>query len=223
MSNLWYCEDRGESIGPLSIFELKAFLTRAADGNSVLVWREGMANWQSAGEVPELVASIAVPLLPTSVRPSASGASINPSDKKDDGIRSPKSKSRSASFLYSLLCIALVGGGLRFLSEESRTATSPDLTKPISGSARDAFVKEGAKTCLGKQESDPENRSLAISKEKLMTYCSCYINSLADIVTYGDMSVELPKDGSIPPWLQGKIASLGSTCADQLRKGLLGG
>jgi hypothetical protein len=224
MSNFWYCEENGESVGPLTLIELKTRLSRALDASSVLVWREGMANWQRAGGVPDLNSSISAPQPPSRVRSSSQpGLPVRPGNSEGNEAHFPKNKSKSARFFYSLVIIALLGGGLRFLSEVNRTTASVDLTKLISGNARDTFVKTGETTCLKKQESDPDSKSLSISRERLSSYCSCYMNSLADKTTYGDLNAGLPKDGSIPPWLQSKIESADKTCTDQLHKGLLGG
>lgn len=224
MSNLWYCEENGEAVGPLTLAELSTRLSQAANANSVPVWREGMADWQSAGGLPELVALIAKRPPPLRVRsPPPSSDPIKPSNNESDKTSSPKSKSKGAPFWYSLIIIALFAGGLRFLNEVTRTTPSVDLTKQILGNVRKAFVKEGLASCLKKQESDPDTKSLSFSREKLVSYCSCYMNSLADVITYGDLNAGLPKDGSIPPWMQSKIASLGNACTEKLHKGLLGG
>jgi GYF domain 2 len=215
MSNLWYCEDNEESVGPLTLIELKAFLSRAPDSNNVLVWREGMANWQRASGVPELAFIAALPQ-PSKLGPSAQRiVTVRPD--------TPKTKSNIASFIYSLVIIALFAGGSRFLSGLNRTVPPVDLAKQISGSARDAFVKEGVATCLTKQTSAEVNKSLSLSRERLASYCSCYMNSLADLMTFGDLKAAADKEGAVPAWLQSKIDSADKLCEEQLRKGLLGG
>jgi hypothetical protein len=220
VSNFWYCEEDDKAVGPLTLVELKTRLSQAANANGILVWREGMEDWQSAGRVPELIALITSqpPYLRDRSSPQSS-TFVKSSDNGSAGTSPPKTKSKRAPFWYSLVFIALFGGGARFLNEVNRTAASVDLTKQISGSARDEFVKAGEATCL---KSAADNKSLSLSRERLTGYCSCYMNSLADHMTFSDLKAA-PGAAPYPTWLQTKIDSAVELCENQLQKGLLGG
>lgn len=220
MSNFWYCEEDDKAVGPLTLAELKTRLSQAGNANGVLVWREGMEDWQNAGRVPELIALIISQ--PPSLGDRSYPQPITSVKSIDNGgaeTSPPKTKSKSAPFWYSLVFLAIFGGGLRFLNEVNRTVASVDLTKQISGNARDEFVKAGEATCL---KSAADNKSLSLSRERLTGYCSCYMNSLADHMTYSDLKAA-PEAGPYPTWLQTKIDSAVELCAKQLQKGLLGG
>jgi uncharacterized membrane protein YhaH (DUF805 family) len=54
MSDTWYYADQGQRVGPVPSQDLKAALTRMANGREVLVWRDGFPDWKRAGDVPEL-------------------------------------------------------------------------------------------------------------------------------------------------------------------------
>jgi hypothetical protein len=67
-SDDWYYADAAGQVGPLTIQELKKELATIPDAKSLLVWCEGMAEWQRAGDVfnfkPRAV--LPPPLPPTS-------------------------------------------------------------------------------------------------------------------------------------------------------------
>lgn len=50
----WYYSKSGAQLGPVSIQELQAKLAAGEVAWSDLVWRDGMADWASAGQVAEL-------------------------------------------------------------------------------------------------------------------------------------------------------------------------
>jgi hypothetical protein len=75
---------------------------------------------------------------------------------------------------------------------------------------------------MRKQENDPDNKALALSKEKLEKYCSCYMNALADATTNGDLK-EVVKEGSFTPAMHKKVDAASAICVDKLRRNLLGG
>jgi hypothetical protein len=69
MSDLWYYAQGEEPVGPLSLADLTTILSKAPTSKDVLVWRDGFAGWQRAGDVPELARFI---VKPPPVRPPAS-------------------------------------------------------------------------------------------------------------------------------------------------------
>jgi hypothetical protein len=56
MSNgpAWWYSDRGESIGPLVLDELKVVLSRRSNASETFVWSDGFSDWQRAGDVSAL-------------------------------------------------------------------------------------------------------------------------------------------------------------------------
>ena len=58
MGNVWYYAEGNKSVGPVSLADLTAILSRVSSAKDVLVWRDGFANWEKAKNVPELVAVV---------------------------------------------------------------------------------------------------------------------------------------------------------------------
>lgn len=61
MNNTWYYSECDKSVGPLSLVDLTAVLSRVSDARDVLVWRNGFSGWVRAENVPELAAQIVKP------------------------------------------------------------------------------------------------------------------------------------------------------------------
>jgi hypothetical protein len=61
VSDGWYYLGSQGHIGTLSLQELKRTLADFPDGKDVLVWHEGFAGWERAGDVPELRARTSLP------------------------------------------------------------------------------------------------------------------------------------------------------------------
>ena len=57
----WFYAQNNQQSGPVTIEALINMLQQGHVQPTDLVWREGMANWQSAGTVPELSAGIGAP------------------------------------------------------------------------------------------------------------------------------------------------------------------
>jgi len=51
---MWYFAQAGQQQGPISDEQIKRMVQDGSLGKEDLVWREGMASWQPAGEVPGL-------------------------------------------------------------------------------------------------------------------------------------------------------------------------
>ena len=62
MSNRnWFYASDGQQKGPLPEAQLRDLITRGMVRADTLVWTEGMAGWQKAGEIPGLVPSAGAP------------------------------------------------------------------------------------------------------------------------------------------------------------------
>jgi hypothetical protein len=79
MDNIWYYAEGDKSVGPLSLADMAAALSRVSNGSSVLVWRDGFPSWVKAGSVAELATHIIKPPpLPVSPRISSQKALPDP-------------------------------------------------------------------------------------------------------------------------------------------------
>lgn len=67
MNEMWYFARGGNTIGPVTLEQLRAEITSGRLSRGDLVWRQGMAGWVEAGQVPELL-----PFFPT-LGPTQSG------------------------------------------------------------------------------------------------------------------------------------------------------
>ena len=89
MSNqAWFFASRGQQQGPYSEAQLHGFIARGIVTAATLVWSEGMANWQQAGDIPGLFsAASGPPVAPYSGGlPLSAGGSDNGSLSIDFGI-----------------------------------------------------------------------------------------------------------------------------------------
>src|SRR5882724_2164361 len=75
MSNrAWFFADQGQQQGPYPETQLREFIARGMVGANTLVWTEGMAGWQKAGEIPGLMSAVAgKPAVPGKTAASAGG------------------------------------------------------------------------------------------------------------------------------------------------------
>jgi len=74
MDPLWFYLDGEERRGPVTFVELIATLREAPAPHSVLVWHDGLADWQEAGSIPEIRGSLPPPV---PFRPP-SGSAVSP-------------------------------------------------------------------------------------------------------------------------------------------------
>ncbi len=63
-AHLWYIAEAGQTVGPLADAQLAQLAAEGRLTPATLVWRAGMAGWQSAAQVAEVAARIAPPPLP---------------------------------------------------------------------------------------------------------------------------------------------------------------
>ncbi len=68
----WYYSEAGQQRGPVGLEEIAGKISRGQIGGGDLVWREGMPDWLSVSNVPELSATTGgatvVPSVPTGLR-----------------------------------------------------------------------------------------------------------------------------------------------------------
>jgi hypothetical protein len=72
----WFFAHEGKQQGPCPEDQLRDLIARGAVGHDTLVWTEGMANWQRAGEVPGLMPAGMPP--PPPLRPQAGPPTLAP-------------------------------------------------------------------------------------------------------------------------------------------------
>ncbi len=64
MDAVWYYLEGNISVGPLSLPDIAAILSRVSDARNVLVWREGFASWIEAEHVADLAPFVLKPPAP---------------------------------------------------------------------------------------------------------------------------------------------------------------
>jgi GYF domain 2 len=57
-SRSWFFASRGQQQGPYPEAEFREFIANGTVGTDTLVWSEGMAGWQKAGEIPGLMSAV---------------------------------------------------------------------------------------------------------------------------------------------------------------------
>jgi len=57
----WFYASQGQQQGPYPQAQLRDLIARGAVRPDTLVWCEGMAGWQKAGEIPELMSGGSMP------------------------------------------------------------------------------------------------------------------------------------------------------------------
>ena len=67
-SRSWFYAANGQQQGPFPEEQLHDLIARGTVRSDTLVWSEGMAGWQKAGEIPGLMASAGAP---PSISPAA--------------------------------------------------------------------------------------------------------------------------------------------------------
>ena len=229
MAHVWYYAQNDKPVGPLSLADLTSILSRLSDAKDVLVWQNGFEHWKRAADVPELAALVLrPPPLPPRPPPLDSAPQLRALLSEVSAVSTPVANEKppskwikyakgGVSTLVIVLAFAIVRTITEKSSHSSNYTPTPDPSTKISGTGRQSFVTEGMKTCMEKQENDPDNKALSISKDVLTKYCSCYMTALADDVTFGEVA-GLVKDGKPTMLLQKKIESAGSVCQQNLLK-----
>src|SRR5262249_5115172 len=57
----WYYAEGDKAVGPVTLADLIAILSRVSDGQSIFVWRAGLADWVQAKNLPELAPHVTKP------------------------------------------------------------------------------------------------------------------------------------------------------------------
>jgi hypothetical protein len=223
MEGFWYYAVENKPIGPLTFVQLTVTLSGLSNPRSVLLWHASFDRWREAREVPEILK-----IMPDLARPPPLQAELlvqAPTDYRTE--RDPKNNElqktgwrKTAGTVLSVVVFAISFGVVR---EFGRSGTSPklDLAEAISGPAKEAFTKAGMESCLRKQESAPDNKTLRLSRETLVSYCSCFLDALASSTTFGDLN-NSSKDGIISAEMQAKIDKAAPPCWEDIQKKLLG-
>jgi hypothetical protein len=82
----WYFASQGQQQGPLSEAQLRELIATGKVTPETLVWTEGMANWQKAGDIPGLLAGRGPPAMSGSPGVPATGGYGSGSLSIDFGI-----------------------------------------------------------------------------------------------------------------------------------------
>jgi uncharacterized RDD family membrane protein YckC len=61
MDTTWYYAEGERTVGPLSLADIRAILSRVSNAGRVFVWRNGFATWVEAESVPELAPYVIKP------------------------------------------------------------------------------------------------------------------------------------------------------------------
>lgn len=79
MSNRsWFFASEGKQQGPYPEVQLREFVTRGTVTAETLVWSEGMADWQKAGDIPGFLSGVSgPPAVPLSGVPPATGSTTS--------------------------------------------------------------------------------------------------------------------------------------------------
>jgi hypothetical protein len=114
MSNVWYCEDRSQYIGPVSLQELVEVLSRRQYPGEALIWKHGFTDWQTANSVPDVAAWIAKPPdIRNRSRESSRDIRIDPRLKTETPARIVRTEKRKRGFFgWLFLILFLLFNGL---------------------------------------------------------------------------------------------------------------
>lgn len=223
MEGFWYYAIDGKQTGPLTFAQLTAALSGLSNSRRAMLWHASFDGWQNAHEVPELIA-----IMPDLARPPPLETKIRvePRAREPEATSPANSRPEKKSWrktVGSLLSVVIFAISFGLVREVTRSATTAPLdpARPINGATRGAFTKAAMESCLEKQESAPENKTLRLAHETLASYCSCFVDSLANSTTFGDLDKQ-PTNGTISAELQVKIDRASSPCYDSLQRKLMG-
>lgn len=219
MGGFWYYAGSEQPIGPLTFAELTNALLMLPEPHATLVWHTSFERWRMAGDVSEIASQI--PKF-SSYQSARRGTGGRPPGASTADLPKQSGGSRWRSFgLIAVMAIAF--GVARQLFIYPNGVTKADPEAPISGKAREAFVKGGMDACLKKQENDPENKAASLSRESLSSYCSCYMENLATSITNGDLRDKQPQELLASATMKKKMESSSSACQLEFQKKLMGG
>jgi hypothetical protein len=226
MRGFWYLAKGDQAIGPLTFAQLADSIAKLQNPHQALVWNAGLDGWQTVQNVPDLCNALSDkrPQFPLANEFSVERRrAVGPEVNELSTTKSPSVAWTKTARAFLTITVILVSFTVaRHLTRSSPLAAEKtDLTTPISGSAKDAFVSSARSACLKKQKASSDNIALKLSSETITSYCSCYTNALAGLVTFGDLS-RYPRDGAIPPEMQKKIDQASAACWESMQRKLMG-
>jgi uncharacterized protein DUF4339/uncharacterized protein DUF4190 len=128
----WYYSKGGEQKGPVEQQELQRLLSTGEVASGDLVWREGLANWQPANQVPELGAVASAPQpqggfqqqpgFPQPGYPQQPGGYQQPGYPQQPGYGQPGQPGGQAPLGYGGYAPQGVGYGAASFAKEAQTA-----------------------------------------------------------------------------------------------------
>ena len=81
----------------------------------------------------------------------------------------------------------------------------------LSGGERQDFVDGSISSCTAQNRNNPRNADY--SDDDIHTYCVCYSNALADLVTHDDVQRLVQSQSTGIAWLMPKVNQANATCA----------
>lgn len=122
----WFYARNGQQVGPVSFEHLKELVSSGQVSRRDKVWREGMSDWVSAGDVPELVAGMAAPAPPPPVGATTPG--YTPGWTPPASSRAPQLESYLVhSILATVMCCLPFGIiGIVFASQVNTKLAAGD-------------------------------------------------------------------------------------------------
>jgi hypothetical protein len=211
MSAQWFYVEGGQSKGPFTQQDLVAQIQRAPSPADVQVWRNGLAGWLRAGDVPEL--NLHAP------RPAGAAYQAPPSASSSGGVvLTPRKPGSAVPYVVGAIAVVaiLVGVGIVGTRQfqqaqpipQTQTQNEPtnrnqpqNRTQPQSQNRnqpdnrtqdpatqradRTQFIANATRACADEQQKKPENRQL--SRRQLENFCSCVVTGVVRRLSDDDL------------------------------------
>jgi hypothetical protein len=100
--------------------------------------------------------------------------------------------------------------------EIARATRRSDTPFAAAGPQRSAFITSAVVSCT-KQMSASEPLGRHLSDAEIETYCRCYSNGMADVVTMDEVNQMLQGQGAPVEVVRGKAVRVAQSCGEQLR------
>jgi hypothetical protein len=136
----WFCADRGQQQGPFPEAQLRSLIANGTIRADTLIWTEGMANWQKAGEIPGLMPRAAGP--PPVPGRTAARPNTPPSSEASTGANTGNGSisidfeildfvGRFLLFIFGVIFVLplpwILVSNLKWLTSRTRVPGRPDL------------------------------------------------------------------------------------------------